>query len=385
MIRLFFYWLRQIRRVSTGNHPIFGELNLCVQFYEMINAGCRRRWLAFDIGGILLKLALIGTGKIVKDALEALQQVPQIECVAIFARPHSREKAEALAAEYKIPNVYTDYAELLQSTVIDFVYIGLINSAHYVYTKQALLAGKNVILEKPFSPLYCETAELAALAEEKGCYLFEAVTLLHVPNFRAIKEALPKLGAIHFVQCNYSQYSSRYDDYRKGIVQPAFDPELYGGALYDINIYNLNFVIGLFGPPQETVYTANLGFNGIDTSGIVTLRYADFIASCIGAKDSASPGYLMIQGENGYIRVTSAPNVLSAFEIFVQGEKKTLMLNQYEHRMVHEFIEFAKIYEQQDFARMKAGLVVSKAVIQTAEQAAEYAGLVLGPKKRTEA
>ncbi len=331
-------------------------------------------------GGLFLNLALIGTGKIVKEALAALQQVPQITCTAIFARPHSREKAEALAEEYKIPAVYTDYAELLQSSAIDFVYIGLVNSAHYAYTKQALLAGKNVILEKPFAPSYAQTAELAALAEEKGLYLFEAVTLLHMPNFRAIQQALPKLGRIHFVQCNYSQYSSRYDNYCKGIVQPAFDPVLYGGALYDINIYNLNFVIGLFGAPQKVDYAANIGFNGIDTSGILTMRYDGFIASCIGAKDSASPGNLTIQGEKGYLCVTSAPNALASFALNLGGETEVFALNEYEHRMVHEFIEFADTYERKDFARMSAGLAVSKAVIRTAEQAAQCAGLVFGEK-----
>ena len=49
-----------------------------------------------------MKLALIGTGKIIADALVALQPIDAIERRAIFARPHSRAKGAALAAQYGI-------------------------------------------------------------------------------------------------------------------------------------------------------------------------------------------------------------------------------------------------------------------------------------------
>ena len=98
-----------------------------------------------------MKLGVIGTGKIVEDALYAIQPVREIQVNAIFARPHSRSKGESLAAAYAIPTVYTDYDELLESGDIDTVYIGLINSAHYEYAKRALEKRKNVILEKPFA------------------------------------------------------------------------------------------------------------------------------------------------------------------------------------------------------------------------------------------
>lgn len=95
-----------------------------------------------------MKLALIGTGKIIEDALFAMEPIDQIEKTAIFARPHSVEKAKNFAEQYKISEIYTDYEKLLKETSADTVYIGLINSAHYPYARQALLGGKHVILEK---------------------------------------------------------------------------------------------------------------------------------------------------------------------------------------------------------------------------------------------
>lgn len=325
-----------------------------------------------------MKLAILGTGFIVKEgALTALKDVPEIETTAIFSRPKSKRVAEALAADYSIPNVYTDYDELLADPDIDFVYVGLINSVHYEYTKKALLAGKNVIVEKPFASAAAEVRELRDLALARHLYVFEAVTIHYLPNFCAIREFLPKLGTIRAVVANYSQYSSRYDKYLQGEVLPAFDPQRSGGALYDINIYNLNFIIGLFGAPESVNYTANLGFNGIDTSGVATLTYPGFFALAIGAKDTASPGYITIQGEKGWIRVTGAPNELRSFETHLLGTGVTTHneLNRYPHRMVHEFQEFAKMFHEKDYDRMTKGLDVSVAVLETAETARKQVGI----------
>ncbi|SDP62019.1 Gfo/Idh/MocA family protein [Selenomonas ruminantium] len=328
-----------------------------------------------------MKLAILGTGFIVKEgALPALREVPEIEVTAIFAREKSKGVADKLAVQYDIPKVYTDYDELLASQDVEFVYIGLTNSVHYEYAKKALLAGKHVIMEKPFASTAAEVRELVELALAKHLYIFEAVTLLHLPNFHAIKEKLAELGKITAVMANYSQYSSRYDRYLKGEVLPAFDPELSGGALYDINIYNLNFIIGLFGAPNDVSYTPNIGFNGIDTSGTLLLKYKDFTATALGAKDSESPCFITIQGEKGWLKVLGAPNALAAFEVSIHGSRAVTRyeLNRYAHRMVHEFKEFAALYAAQDYAAMEAGLKVSQTVLETAEQARKDAGIVFG-------
>jgi predicted dehydrogenase len=162
----------------------------------------------------------------------------------------------------------------------------------------------------------------------------------------------------------------------QGEVLPAFDPKLSGGALYDINIYNLNFVIGLFGTPKEVHYMANIGFNGIDTSGVLTLKYDGFAAVCVGAKDSVSPSLLTIQGTQGYIRVHGAPNTLESFTLSVEEQEVTSNENLYEHRMVHEFIVFEEIYRRQDLSRCYAYLEQSLQVMAVANQARVEIGLV---------
>lgn len=327
----------------------------------------------------MINIAVLGTGKIIPESISALQQGKKFNVVAIWARPHSRDKAVALAEKFNIEKIFTDYDELLADSEIAFVYVGLVNAVHYEYTKKALNAGKNVILEKPFTVKAAEAEELANLAVEKNLYLFEAITTLHCPNFYKIRDSLKDLGNIKIVQCNFSQYSSRYDAYKDGNIAPAFDPKLYGGALYDINIYNINFIIGLFGAPKSVEYIANISYNGVDTSGFLVLKYDNFIAHCTAAKDSGSQSFLMIQGDKGYIRVDGAPNELNNVEINIRGhEVETMNLNQFDHRMVHEFIEFAETFESKNFDKMMAGLEISKIVVNTAETAIKSAGLRYG-------
>lgn len=312
----------------------------------------------------MINIAVLGTGKIIPEAIGAIQASGKFNVASIWARPHSRDKAAALAEKFNVARFTTDLDDILNDGAIDFVYVGLINTVHYEYAKKFLSAGKNVIVEKPFTTSAAQAQELIDLALSKRLYLFEAVTTLHQPNFFAVRDALSKIGDVKLVLCNYSQYSSRYDAYKRGEVAPAFDPKLFGGALADINIYNLNFVVGLFGLPKKISYAANRGFNGVDTSGIATLEYENFIAQCVGAKDSGSPCFLSVQGDGGYIYSTSPPNELNSFELSVRGEEvQTFALNKFGHRMVQEFVDFGEIFEQKNYAAVETYLKISRDVM----------------------
>ena len=323
-----------------------------------------------------MKIAVVGTGMIAREALIALQQVEGVEVVTICARPQSREKARALAQEFRVPQVATDYAAMLTAHGADFVYLGIVNSVHFDYARQAIAAGWHVIVEKPFTSTLAEAEELIARARAAGCYLFEAVTPLFLPNYQGILEALPQLGLIRLVQANFSQYSSRYDRYLARDVAPAFDPSLSGGALYDLNVYNLELIVSFFGRPKSASYTANIGFNGIDTSGILTLRYDGFAATAVAAKDSDSPSFFMIQGESGWIRADGTPNELASFTGGLRGrQEKSYALNCHEHRMVPEFEAMRDIFARKDYLSVEEGLQTSRTVMAVMEKARLMAGI----------
>lgn len=339
-----------------------------------------------------MKIAFIGTGKIIEDALYATGFCKNVAKTAIFARELSKDKAIKLASEHHIAEIYTNYSELLRNTAADTVYIGLVNSAHYQYAKDSLNAGKHVILEKPLTGFYEQAKELCQIAKENKVFLFEAITILHAPAIEDIKNNLSKIGKIKLFNGNYSQYSSRYDSYRDGKVEHAFSKEFYGGALFDINIYNIHFCISLFGKPKDVDYFPNIGFNGIDTSGVLILDYESFKAVCIGAKDSDSKCYISIQGEDGDIYAESKPNDVNRIEVSfvdsskgttrdasgasVRAKKKEVFSHEpTKHRMTGEFDVFSQIIADSDFEKAQKLNEESLQVMELLEKARIKGGI----------
>ena len=317
-----------------------------------------------------MNLGIVGNGNIVKTALEALREMEKIHVVAICVREQSREKGAVLQKEYDIPLLYTSYEQFLGNEDIGFVYIGVINPVHYEYARKALTARKNVILEKPSCVKSAEIEDLIKTTKEKGLYLFEAVIILHTRFFREIEASLPSLGRIRLAQCNFSKFSSRYKDYLKGDIHPVFSPSMAGGSLMDINIYNINYMVSLLGVPGNVRYYANRGYNGIDLSGIVVMEYDGFVASCAAAKDSSSPGFMQIQGENGWLKIEGDPSNLHELIVDINGKgRRTLSLQTSRNRMTDEFASFLAIYEARDRDTMYHFLDISVGVAQVAEAA----------------
>lgn len=112
-----------------------------------------------------LRAGLIGTGFIGPVHLEALRRIG----VTVQAICGS-DKAREIAAQWNIPNVYTnyDYEGLLASPDIDVVHITSPNRHHHAQSLAALKAGKHVICEKPLAMTSGETAEIAAAASVSG-------------------------------------------------------------------------------------------------------------------------------------------------------------------------------------------------------------------------
>lgn len=295
-----------------------------------------------------MKIGILGTGMIAKELLSIGNKLTGITISAICNVRWTKEDIKEFANSNNIKYGYNDMNDFLNSN-IDTVYVALPNNLHFSYAKQALEAGKHVILEKPFTTNYKEAVILSEIARKKQLFLWEAISNQYLPNYKKIKELLPSIGNVKIVNCNYSQYSSRYDRFKDGIILPAFDPDCAGGALMDLNIYNIHYVVGLFGKPKDVFYYPNIERN-IDTSGILVMEYENFVCTCIGAKDCKAPISNTIQGDKGCIIQNSPSNTCQGFEVLMNdGTKMFYDENVHEHRMVNEFLDFESMYEGRNF------------------------------------
>lgn len=329
-----------------------------------------------------MKLAMVGTGMIVHTCFNFFPEIKNLEVEAIVSTPRSEDKAIELCQKHGIKKHYTDIDEMLKDEAIDTVYVGVPNHLHYEVCKKSLEANKNVICEKPFTSNIKELQELSTIADKKKLILLEAISTQYLPNVLKIKELLDEIGHIKIVTANYSQYSSRYDAFKEGNILPAFDYKKSGGALMDLNIYNIHLMVALFGAPLSVHYLANIEKN-IDTSGIMTMDYGDFKAVLIGAKDCKAPVATNIQGDKGCIHITSPANVVRRFHLLKNdGSEECFDLQEDQHRMYYEFVEFVKIIENKDFQRAEEMMESSLIVMDLATQARKSAGIEFEADKK---
>ena len=288
-----------------------------------------------------MKLGILGAGKIVQEFLPWLAGPESPFAVqALCSTERSAPAARELCETYGIPQHTTNYFELLQET--EAVYLAVPNLQHFRYAKVALEAGRHVIVEKPMVCTAAQAEELAALARRKKVFLFEAMTTQYLENYNKIRELLPRIGTVKLVQCNFSQYSSRYDAFCAGETPVSFDPERAGGALMDLNVYNISYIVGLFGEPNRVQYTANVE-RGIDTSGILTMEYNSFRAVSMAAKDCGAPARYVIQGTKGYILQKSTANWCGGVTFHPnRGREEHFNLNGGRPRQAAEFWAFAR-------------------------------------------
>lgn len=315
-----------------------------------------------------MKIGVVGNGMIVGMFLNDVKLVEHAEIISLCVRPQSLEKGQKIAEEHEIPQLETDYDTFLKNPALETVYLGISNLAHYEYAKKALKAGKHVILEKPFTVTGKEARELAQFAKEKQLFLWEAFIIPYLPSYEVVKNAVPDVGNVKLIQTNYSKISSRYTQYLEGTILPAFDPALAGGALYDLNIYNLHFTIGLFGRPKAAHYYPTKGYNGIDTSGIAVLEYDDFSAVCCAAKDSTSPSGFVIQGDAGTLTGEGSVSTLSRITFSSGKDSRILAEFDGKIKLSYELSEFIRQYGAKDLDSCYRMLEHSVAVAEVVDE-----------------
>ena len=151
------------------------------------------------------RTAVIGTGFMGRVHLEALRRVEFVDVVAVAGR--QIEAAKKLAGGFGIENAVSDYRELLQDSTIDAVHICTPNASHYPMAKDALLAGKHVLCEKPLSISVDEAQELVTLAHERNLRNCVCHNLRYYPMVQQMRRMREDgdLGQVLVVQGTYSQ------------------------------------------------------------------------------------------------------------------------------------------------------------------------------------
>lgn len=177
-------------------------------------------------------------------------------------------------AQLDYPSIisYDSVDELLADDTIELVIINTPNDTHVAYAKQALLAGKHVLIEKPFAPTVSEAKELFDLGRKVGRFVLPYHNRRFDSDFNSLKSVLEsnKIGTpveLHL----------RFDRYRTEIGQKVFKETKRpaAGILFDLGSHLLDQVISLFGKPLTAVKRTSIHRKDseVDDFGTLLLTY----------------------------------------------------------------------------------------------------------------
>ena len=183
----------------------------------------------------MIRCATIGTNFVADWFMKAVQACDGITCSLVYSR--NRETAEAFCGKHGAGRWCTDLMEVAEAEDVDAVYIASPNSLHYEQAALMLSHGKHVLCEKTITSNEAELKELIRIAGENRAVLMEAMRSVHEEGFLRLREVLPMVGTIRRASFQYAKYSSRYDKFKEGIIENAFNPEFSNGALMDIGVY----------------------------------------------------------------------------------------------------------------------------------------------------
>ncbi|MEJ5993560.1 Gfo/Idh/MocA family oxidoreductase [Pedobacter sp. Du54] len=191
----------------------------------------------------------INTGLLAFGMSGKVFHAPFIEAHKGFILRGITERNTKIAATH-YPSIisYNSIDELIADDEIDLVIINTPNFTHFDYAKQALNAGKHILVEKPFTATTGQAKELFALAKSVGKKALVYQNRRYDSGFNAVKNVinggqLGRLVEVHF----------RYDRYRNEISPKFFKEEPYeaSGLLYDLGPHLLDQAISLFGKPDK--------------------------------------------------------------------------------------------------------------------------------------
>jgi predicted dehydrogenase len=205
--------------------------------------------------------------------------------------------------------LYGSYDALISDSDVDCVYIPLPPALHFKWAEKALLQGKHVLLEKPFTISLHDTVRLLDIAREKNLAVHENYMFQYHSQIDWIRSKLPELGELRLIRMDFGFPLRGGADFR-------YSKALGGGALLDCGGYVLKLALLLLGETAR-ITDANLGYKDgfeVDIFGCATLRNDNGLTAQISfGMDNAYRCSLDAWGSAGSMttdRVFTAPDSL---------------------------------------------------------------------------
>lgn len=259
-----------------------------------------------------------------------------------------KAKLDAFVADYG-GKVFSSYRALLHSDEIDAVYLPLPPALHAQWGEEALRFGKHLLMEKPFTTAYKDTATLLALAKERDLAVHENYMFLYHSQLAKIKELLDG-GAVGIPKV----FRMCFGFPRRAATDFRYNKALGGGALLDCGGYPLRLCSELLGSTAHVVHSrlSYCAETGVDMSGCVTVENNDgSVAQIAFGMDNEYRCELDIWGSAGSLcapRIFTAGADVSPTITLRQGGQETILPQPCYDQFEQSILQFYQIITQPD-------------------------------------
>lgn len=266
-----------------------------------------------------LRVAVIGTGAFAEAChVPGLQSHPQAQVVAICGR--RRERVEAIADRFSIPDRYTDYEEVCARRDVDAVTIVTPNVEHARQAQAALVSGKHVLCEKPLAMNTAEAREIVRLAESTELIHQVAFTYRYLYGVQELRRRVLQgdVGSPYFLRIQWQAWDAMREDYQ---ISPRDKLGLAGGGvLYDVGSHLFDLAYYILGPIESvTGFVKLIPRQRIDAgTGTISHVETDDIAAAWFVHESGVHGHLFASrvtpsfGEKAFVEVIGPQGALRA-------------------------------------------------------------------------
>ncbi len=264
-----------------------------------------------------IRWGILGPGKIARSFANDLQLTEKGVLSAVASR--SRERAEAFATEYNVPNCFSSYEGMLASDTIDVVYIATPHTGHEQWAVKAMEHGKHVLCEKPLGINLAQVERMIASAKKNQVFLMEALWSRFNPSIQKIKKWVDagKIGPIGYVHADFAFYGLDKDE--KGRL---LNPALAGGSLLDIGIYPIFLSYLLLGLPKRILSSSNFHHTGAEVQTSMIFEYDKAQAILYSGLTTNSQMRAEIQGRKGTIFIDPRWHETQGFSIVIDGKEE---------------------------------------------------------------
>ena len=253
-----------------------------------------------------VRIGLIGCGRISKNHLDAISQIPEADFVAVA--DIIPEKADKVAADYAIANVFYDYHEMLAKEKLDLVSICSPSGMHPNMGIDVAKAKINVLTEKPMAINISDADRLIRACDENNVKLFVVKQNRLNSTMQLLKRAIEKnrFGRIYMAQANvFWTRPQAYYDAEKWRGTWEFD----GGAYMNQASHYVDAIYWLLGNVDSvSAFTATMARKiEAEDTGSAILQFRSGIIASINVTMLTYPknfeGSITIIGEKGIVKV----------------------------------------------------------------------------------